>query len=120
MATQSPPPDAPTPDSAAPAEAQPEAPADTGGLYEYVDATPRTYQFDGAPPQSAELGDVCPLPRDPGDGRWTPSKRKAATRLPDNHPQEAAVTSVAQTLGLTRREALAEAAKQDAAASGKA
>jgi len=107
MATQSPPPDAPAPETA------PEAPAapSTAGVYEYVDLTPRTYHFDAAPPQTAEFGDVCPLPYDPKDGRWQPSKKKV-TRLPD--PQQAAKDEE------DRRATAAKAAERDADASGKA
>lgn len=108
MATQSPPPDAPAPEQATEA---PAAPPSTAGVYEYVDLTPRTYHFDAAPPQTAEYGDVCPLPYDPADGRWQPSKKKV-TRLPD--PEQAAADTEAQ------RKAAAKAAEQDAAASGKA
>ena len=74
---------------------------------EYLDLIPRTYQFDGAAPQTAELGDVCALPHDPGDGRWQPSARKV-TRLPDNHPDQKPITSARQAEG--RREALERAA----------
>jgi hypothetical protein len=62
---------------------------------EYLDEIARTYQFDGAPPQTAERGDVCALPHDPGDGRWQPSTRKV-TRLPDNHPDQFEITSARQ------------------------
>lgn len=74
---------------------------------EYLDETPRTYQFDGAPPQSAEKGDVCELPHDPGDGRWAPSKAKP-TRLPDNHPDQMEITSARQAKA--RRKAHEQAA----------
>jgi hypothetical protein len=104
MATQSPPPDAAAPEQA------PEPPApSTAGVYEYVDLTPHTYLFPGSGPQTAEFGDVCPLPYDPEDGRWQPSKKKV-TRLPDNHPDQIAAN----------QKAAAKAAEQDAAASGKA
>ena len=108
MATQSPPPDAPAPE---PAPEVPAASPSTAGVYEYVDLTPRTYHFDGAPPQTAEFGDICPLPYDPQDGRWQPSKKRV-TRLPD--PQQAAQDAEAQ------RAAYAKAADQGASASGKA
>lgn len=107
MATTPSPPDAPAPETA---PASPAAPPSTAGVYEYVDETPRTYQFDGAPPQSARKGDVCDLPCDPGDGRWQPTKKKV-TRLPDNDPEQAAKTAKAQAE--ERANVLAEAAKRE-------
>lgn len=108
MATQSPPPDAPAPEQAPPQSAP--AASSTAGVYEYVDETQRTYHFDGAPPQTAEKGDVCELPYDPRDGRWQPSKKKV-TRLPDNDPEQAAKTAAAQSKERSR--VLAEAAQRD-------
>lgn len=112
MATQSPPPDAPVSEQAPPAASQAAAAPSTAGAYEYVDETPRTYLFPGAP-QSAEKGDVCPLPYDPGDGRWKPSKAKV-TRLPDNDPEQAAKNAAKQA------EARAQVHQQAAAAAGEA
>lgn len=90
MATTPSPPDAPAPE---PAPQPPAAPPSTAGVYEYVDLTARTYHFDGAPPQTAQFGDVCALPHDPADGRWQPSKKKV-TRLAD--PAQAAADAQAQ------------------------
>jgi hypothetical protein len=103
------------PDAAAAPEAAPDAPTpptSTAGVYEYVDLTPRTYFFPGAP-QTAEFGDVCPLPHDPGDGRWQPSKKKVS-RLPDNDPRQAEVTSARQAIA--RAEAHGNSEARDAAA----
>jgi hypothetical protein len=108
MATQSPPPDAPAPEPAPPQSA-PAAPS-TAGVYEYVDDTPHTYFFPGAP-QSAQKGDVCDLPYDPKDGHWQPSKKKV-TRLPDNDPQQAAKTAAQQSA--ERARVLAQAAEREA------
>jgi hypothetical protein len=124
MASQSPPPaDAEVPPSAPPA---PPAAAEKGGVFEYVDLTPRTYQFAGAPPQTAEFGDVCALPRDPGDGHWLAVKKKV-TRLPDNHPDQMEIASKRQSAARVRAHLMAEADRldalddeRDAAASGKA
>ncbi len=60
-----------------------------GGVFEYLDETPRTYQFWDGTVITPQRGDVCPLPYDPGDRRWKPSKRKP-TRQPDNAPVLAA------------------------------
>ena len=108
MATQSPPPDAPAPEQA------PEAPAapSTAGVFEYVGTVQRTYLFPGAP-QTAETGNVCPLPYDPGDGCWQPSKKKV-TRLPDNDPEQAAKN--AKRRSDARDEVHQQAAKQAAGA----
>lgn len=113
MATQSPPPDAPAPEQA------PQAPAaaSTAGAYEYVGEQEHTYLFPGYGPQTAERGDVCPLPYDPGDGRWQPSKAKV-TRLPDNDPQQGAKNGAEQAQA--RAEVLAKANEQAATAAGKA
>lgn len=122
MASQSPPPaDAPAIQEA------PEPPvAPDSGVFEYVDLTPRTYQFDGAPPQTAEFGDVCRLPYDPGDGNWLAVKKKV-TRLPDTHPGQMAIASEDQAQQRAEIHRSAEEARlnaldeaQDAAASGKA
>ncbi len=92
MATQSPPPDAPMSDQAP--EAAVEAAPSTAGVYEYTVVAPKTYLFpDG--PQTAEFGDVCPLPYDPKDGCWQPSKKKV-TRGRDNDPQQAAKNAAKQ------------------------
>lgn len=109
MATQSPPPDAPAPEQAPQEQA---ATPSTAGAYEYVDLTQKTYLFPGAP-QTAEFGDVCPLPYDPGDGCWKRTK-KQVTRLPDNDPEQAAKNAARQA------EARAEIHEQAAAAAGKA
>lgn len=116
MATQSPPPDAPASEQAPPAAPAASDSASTAGVYEYVDLTPRTYLFPGAP-QSAEFGDVCPLPYDPGDGNWRPSKKKV-TRDPDNDPAQAAKNAQAQTKA--RADVLAKADEQAADAAGEA
>lgn len=88
-----------TPAEPADEPAAPDDPAETpaGALFvgEYLDEIPRTYQFDAAGPQTAELGDVCALPHDPGDGRWKASTRKL-TRLADNHPDQREITSKRQ------------------------
>lgn len=117
MASQPSPPDAPAPEAAPDA---PMPPPSTAGVYEYVDLTPRTYLFEGAP-QSAEFGDVCPLPYDPGDGRWQPSKKKV-TRLPDNHPDQLEATSKAQSKvrAQVHADAAQALAEQAAAAAGRA
>lgn len=80
---------------------------DGGGVYEYVDETPHTYCFHDGTVITPQRGDVCPIPYDPGDGRWTPSKKKP-NRLPDNHPQQIALTQAAAAK--TRAEALQAAA----------
>jgi hypothetical protein len=108
MATQSPPPDAPAPEPAPPQSA-PAAPS-TAGVYEYVDLTPKTYLFpDG--PQTAEKGDVCDLPYDPGDRCWQSTKKKV-TRLRDNDPEQAAKTAAQQSA--ERARVLAQAAEREA------
>lgn len=122
MASQSPPPA----DAAVPQEAPPPPACAEGGVFEYVDGTARTYLFDGAPPQTAEFGDVCRLPQDPGDGKWLAVKKKV-TRLPDNHPDQMAIASAKQSAERLKAHVAAEADRldalddvQDAAASGKA
>lgn len=81
------------PADAQPAPAVPETPApqsaDAAGVYQYLDETPRTYCFTDGTVITPRQGDVCPIPYDPGDGRWKPSKARV-TRLPDNHPDQAA------------------------------
>lgn len=68
----------------------------TGGVFEYLDETPRTYQFWDGTVITPVRGDVSRLPYDPGDKRWAPSKKKI-NRLPDNHPDQAAITSADQS-----------------------
>lgn len=116
MASQPKTPPEPESQGDAPAEIADTAPP-ASFVGEYVDDTPRTYQFPGSGPQTAERGDVCELPHDPADGRWKPSTRKL-TRLRDNHPDQAAITSAKQAAA--RAEIHRLAAEQDAAASGKA
>ncbi|HWU23645.1 MAG TPA: hypothetical protein VN088_19055 [Nocardioides sp.] len=65
-----------------------------GGVYEYVDDQPRTYQFADGTVITPQRGDVCAIPYDPGDGRWSKSKAKP-TRLPDNHPDQIPLTQAA-------------------------
>lgn len=113
MATQSPPPDAPASEQAPQA---PAAPPSTAGVYEYVDLTPLTYQFPGAP-LTPRFGDVCDLPYDPADGRWKPSKAKV-TRRADNDPEQAEKNAAEQSAA--RAKVHQQAAEQDAAASGRA
>lgn len=112
MATQSPPPDAPAPEQAPQAPPAQAAAASTAGVYEYVDLTPRTYQFPGAP-LTPQFGDVCALPYDPGDGCWQPSKKKV-TRLADNDPDQAVKNAAEQA------DARAEVHQQAADAAGEA
>lgn len=68
----------------------------TGGVFEYLDETSRTYQFWDGTVITPVRGDVSRLPYDPGDGRWQSSKKKV-NRLPDNHPDQAAITSADQS-----------------------
>lgn len=110
MAKTEPPPDA--------AE-QPAAPPQA---YRYVGTQPHTYLFPGSGPQSAQYGDVCALPYDPGDGRWQPTNA-AVTRLPDNHPDQVARDQVANDEARARLLAsplYTPAASGDAPADGKA
>lgn len=67
----------------------------TGGVFEYLDEGERTYQFWDGTVLTPCRGDVCRLPYDPLDGRWQPSKKKV-NRLPDNHPDQAQITSAEQ------------------------
>jgi hypothetical protein len=67
----------------------------TAGVYQYLDETPRTYQFHDGTVITPQQGDVCVLPYDPGDRRWQPSKAKV-TRLPDNHRDQIAKTAAEQ------------------------
>jgi len=76
----------------APADAQPPS----GGVFEYLDEMPRVYQFWDGTVITPSRGDVCRLPYDPLDGRWQPSKKKP-NRAPDNHPDQAAIASAAQS-----------------------
>lgn len=103
-------------DPAPPAEAPAvQAPAKDGaGVYEYLDETPRTYCFHDGTVVTPRGGDVCALPQDPGDGRWRPCKAKV-TRLPDNHPQQAAKNAAEQAEARTRAlTAAADTGKADA------
>lgn len=109
--TKTPPePDAETPTTASVA-AEPDPAPGKQVVAEYVDETPRTYLWpDG--PQTAELGDVCVLPDGfADDGRWKPTAKKP-TRLRDNHPKQAEVTSERQA------EARRKAHEQAAGAAG--
>ena len=90
MATQTdpaPPADAPT------APASP--PKGAGGVYQYLDEIPRTYCFTTGLVITPSQGDVCEIPYDPADGRWKRSKA-TVTRLPDNHPDQAAKDAAEQ------------------------
>ena len=81
-----------------PAPAVPEtqaAAAGTGGVYQYLDETPRTYCFTDGTVITPQRGDVRPIPYDPGDGRWKPSKAKP-TRLPDNDEKQAVKNAAEQ------------------------
>jgi len=69
-----------------------------GGVCEYVDEQSRTYQFADGTVITPQRGDVCAIPYDPGDGRWQPTKKKV-TRLPDNHPDQIALTQAAAADG---------------------
>lgn len=83
-------------DPAPPAEASAApAPAGSGGVYEYLDEIPRTYQFHDGTVITPNQGDVCALPYDPADGRWKPSKAKP-TRLPDNDEKQAEKNAAVQ------------------------
>lgn len=87
-----------TTDPAPPADTPPPAAAaDPGGagVYQYLDETPRAYCFANGTVITPRRGDVCAIPYDPHDGRWTPSKAKP-TRLPDNHPDQAAKNAAEQ------------------------
>lgn len=87
------------PADAQPAPAVPETPApqsaDAAGVYQYLDETPRTYCFTDGTVITPQRGDVCPIPYDPGDGRWKPSKAKP-TRLPDNDEKQAVKNAAEQ------------------------
>lgn len=106
----------PPEDAAPPAaeEAPPSAPKVVTA--EYLDETPRTYLWpDG--PQTVERGDVVTLPDGfQDDGRWSQTSKKP-TRLRDNHPNQAAITSAAQSKARTELHA-ALAKKQAAPAAG--
>lgn len=108
----------PTPTAPADADQAPSG-RKPGGVFQYVDAVPRTYLFDGAPAQSAQYGDICRLPYDPDDGRWQPSTAKP-TRLPDNDPLQVEVASATQAVARAQAhgdtEAYAAADKRRAAA----
>jgi hypothetical protein len=70
-------------------------PAAVARVGEYLDETPRTYQWpDG--PQTLERGDVVLVPEGFDDGRFASSAKKP-TRLRDNHPDQRPVTAAAQT-----------------------
>lgn len=90
MATQT----DPAPPADAPAAPAP-APKGTGGVYQYLDEIPRTYCFTDGTVITPSQGDVCPIPYDPGDGRWQPSKAKV-TRLPDNDKDQAVKNAAEQ------------------------
>lgn len=94
VAKTDPPPDAAPSAVSAAAEPAPQA-------YRYVGTQPRTYLFPGAGPQSAQFGDVCPLPYDPGDGNWLKTGA-AVTRLPDNHPDQVAKDQAANDTARAR------------------
>lgn len=89
----------------------------TGGVFEYLDEGPRTYQFWDGTVLTPNRGDVSRLPYDPGDGRWAPSKKKI-TRLSDNHPDQVEITSAAQAEA--RAQVHADAAQSAAAPSATA
>lgn len=96
-----------------------------GGVYEYVDEQSRTYQFADGAVITPQRGDVCAIPYDPGDGRWSKSKAKP-TRLPDNHPDQIAKTQAAAAMAreqALRPQPLAESvapANAESADTGKA
>lgn len=99
---------------------------DGGGVYEYVDETPHIYQFADGTVITPQRGDVCTLPYLPDrSGRWEPSKKKV-TRLPDNHPDQAAATrkaaadARAQVLAAPAPTTATDATAQPAADTGKA
>jgi hypothetical protein len=52
-----------------------DTPPPTDGVFEYLDETPRTYQFWDGTVITPSRGDVCRLPYDPLDGRWQSSKK---------------------------------------------
>lgn len=91
----------------------------TGGVFEYLDEMPRTYQFWDGTVLTPCRGDVCRLPYDPLDGRWQPSKKKA-NRPPDNHPDQAQATSKAQAEARAQVHADAAAALADQVAASRA
>lgn len=99
-----------TTDPATPADTPPPAAGvpepGSAGVYQYLDETPRTYCFTNGTVITPSKGDVCAIPYDPGDGRWLASKAKP-TRLPDNHPDQAAKNAAEQAAA--RAEVLAAA-----------
>jgi len=105
----------PAPPTTAAAGTPPPEPTREGPLVrQYLDDIPRTYTFHDGTVITPQCGDVCEIPYDPGDKRWGPTKAKV-TRLPDNHPDQAAKTAAAQA------ESRAEVLKAAAAAeTGKA
>lgn len=102
----------PAPPADTSADAAPAA-GGAAGVYQYVDETPRTYCFTNGLTITPSRGDVCAIPYDPGDGRWTPSKAKP-TRLPDNHPDQAAKNAARQAAERAEVLAAAESGKVDA------
>lgn len=91
----------------------------TGGVFEYLDEGERTYQFWDGTVLTPSRGDVARLPYDPGDGRWQPSKKKV-NRLPDNHPDQAAITSAEQAEAREQVHADAAAALAEQVAAARA
>ncbi len=108
VAKTDPPPDAAPPSPPPAAESAPQA-------YLFVGTQPKTYLFPGAGPQSAQYGDVCALPYDPGDGRWQKTGAPV-TRLPDNHPDQVAKDQAANDEARAKLLASPPYAPQSAAA----
>lgn len=102
-----PPADAP-PAPAVPETSAPQA-ADTAGVYQYLDELPHKYCFHDGTVITPRQGDVCEIPYNPGGKRWKPSKAKV-TRLPDNHPDQAALDAAEQAEQRTEAHKAAAAA----------
>lgn len=94
--TKTPPAEAEEPAEQASKQPESGAPAAKGVVGEYLEETPRTYLWpDG--PQTVERGDVVTLPDgQKAEGAFGASSKKP-TRLRDNHPDQAAITSAAQS-----------------------